>query len=58
MDLLDWMGSHYLPLELFREEETGLWVVVDVSKGEVLASEESPAEALSTAKSKEPIDGA
>ena len=48
--LLEWMSSHHLPLELFREEETELWVVVDSSAGYVLASGETARGALAEAK--------
>lgn len=51
--LLEWMGAHHLPLGLFPEEETRLWVVVDYSSGQVLASEETPLDALSHAKAKQ-----
>lgn len=51
--LLDWMTYHHLPLELFREEETGLWVVVDASCGVVKGSGESCLDALVEARSKE-----
>lgn len=52
-ELLDWMTYHHLPLELFREEETELWVVVDTSVGHVLASGETTTEALAEAKAKQ-----
>lgn len=52
-ELLDWMTYNHLPLELFREDETGLWVVVDTSKGHVLASGETTTDALAEAKAKQ-----
>ena len=51
--LLEWMGCHHLPLELFREEETDLWVVVDSAAGAVLSSAETPLGALRGAQTKE-----
>lgn len=51
--LLEWMTRHHLPLELFREQETELWVVVDTSQGQVLASGESTYSALNEAYDKE-----
>lgn len=51
--LLEWMSHHHLPLELFREEETQLWVVADASGGGVLASGETAFLALSEACVKE-----
>jgi len=51
-NLLEWMGTYHLPLELFREDETQLWVVVDVSCGCVIGSGESPTIALFEAHKK------
>lgn len=45
-NLLEWMGDHHLPLELFREEETQAWVLVDTSSGEVRGSGDTPYNAL------------
>ncbi len=55
VDPLDWMGNHDRPLELFREEETRRWVVVDTSQGTVLASDDSPRGALVEAQRKEAV---
>lgn len=52
-NLLDWMSTHRLPLELFREEETNLWVVVDISAGKVKGSGESAMSALISARMNE-----
>ena len=46
--LLDWMDECHLPLQIFREEDGG-WVVVDGSTDGVLASGETPLEALQRA---------
>lgn len=45
-NLLEWMGDHELPLELFREEESQAWVLVDTSKGQVKGSGGTPYDAL------------
>lgn len=52
-ELLDWMTFHHLPLELFREDETQAWVVVDRSTDVVLGSGETALDALSEANFKE-----
>lgn len=52
-ELLDWMTYHHLPLELFREEETQAWVVVDTSRGTVIGSGETTTLALQEARQKE-----
>lgn len=51
--LLDWMTYHHLPLEMCREEESQLWVVVDTSASTVIGSGESCEDALFAARSKE-----
>ncbi len=51
--LLDWMTYHHLPLELFREEETEMWVVCDTSRGTVIGSGETTTDALAEARLKE-----
>jgi hypothetical protein len=47
-DALDWMTYHQLPLQLWREcdDDSGLWVIVDNSKGEIIASGETAEDAL------------
>lgn len=53
--LLDWMTHHHLPLQLFREEEPGNWVICDASQGTVLGSGETCLLALAEARSKETV---
>lgn len=45
-DLLCWMGQASVPLELFREEDSQLWMVIDASEGHILAAAETPLLAL------------
>lgn len=48
--LLEWMTFHHLPLQLWREEEGGPWVVVDASSDRVLGSGGSAHDALIAAR--------